>query len=75
MSLNLDDVKTLLQMMQEHGVLELSFDGLAVRRTPYVEPEKPKLASHNPDFVRELEQMPSDTQDKLLMLRRTRGGV
>lgn len=68
-------MRTVLEMMREFSIINLSFDGLTVQRTPYPEPEKSQLPSQNPDFVKELEKMPPDTQDKLLMLRRTRGSV
>lgn len=70
--LGLDDVQRLLTMMSEHNVIDLSFAGLTVKRAPTADAKAP---GQQKTIDEVLAGMPPDTVDRMLMLRRTRGGT
>lgn len=69
-ALTLSEVDTLLAIAAKHGVVELSFRGLVVKRG-ILEP-KPERSPEVESELDRIKRMPMDQQDAMLTLRRVK---
>lgn len=70
--LTLDEAKRIMEMASAHGVVEMSFRGLTIRRIPDSTPARTEARTSE---LERLEKLPPDDVDARLMLKRTKGGV
>ena len=70
-SLSLDEIDRLLGIAAKHGVMELSFRGLSLRRVPETTPVR---SAAQESELTQIEKMPSDKIDAALRLERIKGG-